>query len=287
MTRRCSILLLVFLACGAWKEKSAFSQDPGVEESQGGAKTVVIGGRKTFDHRLWDQALRKFVDAEGLVDYASFSKSKAFQNYLERLSKADAAGLENDKERLAFWINAYNALTIQGVLKTLPQDQKAWREYSIKDQKVNGQTLWKGMKFKVGGGRWSLDEIEHEIIRKQDGLRDPRIHVALVCAARGCPPLWNRAYTGKEVDEQLASAMRRFVKNRKNCLIDRDKRVIRISKVFEWYRKDFTDPGFSPRAESVAAFLAMSVDDPALSRTLRTYDWRLKYFDYDWKLNLQ
>lgn len=243
--------------------------------------------RRIFDHGLWDRVLRAHVDEAGNVDYAGIARSEAFREYLWRLSRTDAAGLANDRERLAFWINAYNALTIRAVLDTLPQDRDRWAEYSVQDVRVGGKSLWKGPVFDVGGGRRTLDAIEHDILRRQDGLRDPRIHVALVCAARGCPPLWNRAYTGAAIQEQLAAAMRRFVNNERQCAIDPARGLIRISRVFDWYRDDFSSPAFSPRAESVPAFLAMSVDDPALAAALQSRAWRFEYVEYDWKLNLR
>ncbi|MFQ5429453.1 MAG: DUF547 domain-containing protein [Phycisphaerae bacterium] len=263
---------------GASQAASAPQAEPGFKESW---------DRKSFDHGLWDRVAQRFVSGEGLVDYAGIRGSEAFKEYLYRLSKTDAAGLKDDHERLAFWINAYNVLTIEAVLRTLPEDRAKWPSYSIRSQRVGGQTLWKGLRFTVGGGQYTLDQIEHEVLRKRDGLRDPRIHVVLVCAARGCPPLWNHAYTGAKVKEQLAAALRRFVGNPKHCRIDRAQERIHISKIFDWYAKDFTDPRFSPHAKSVPAFLAEAVEDAKLSAALRSRGWRIDYFDYDWKLNLR
>jgi len=243
--------------------------------------------KKNFDHGLWDRLLREYVDDRGRVDYAGFAQSAAFGEYLHRLAKTDAAGLGNDHQRLAFWINAYNALTITAVLRTLPGDRTRWPAYRIKDQKIDGKDIWDALQFTVGGGRWTLNQIELEILRKQDGLRDPRIHVALVCAARGCPPLWNRAYTGRQIDAQLREALRRFVNNPQQCAINVKTHTIRISKVFQWYAADFTDPRFSPHADSIPAFLAMGVSDPAVAAALKSGKWQMEYFDYDWRLNIQ
>ena len=243
--------------------------------------------RKWFDHGLWDDVVSTFVNNQGLVNYDGIATSGAFHEYLYRLAKTDAAGLADDRQRLAFWINAYNALTLWAVLDTLPQDRTKWPEYSIKDQRIGGDNLWEGLRFTLGGGTWSLDEIEHEILRKQDGLRDPRIHVALVCGARGCPPLWNRAYTGEAIKVELDAAVRRFVSNPSQCSIDARTGVIRISKVFDWYGGDFRDSRFSPRADSIPAFLSAYVKDAALAKALRSQEWEMEYFDYDWKLNLQ
>jgi len=243
--------------------------------------------RSAFDHGLWGRVLGDHVDDEGLVDYAGIRRSDAFREYLYRLAQTDATGLRNDDERLAFWINAYNALTIKAVLDTLPQDQTAWPEYSIQDQRVGGRSIWKGISFKVGGRMLTLDEVEHSVLRKQEGLRDPRMHLALVCAARGCPALRNQAYTGEQVKRQLRSAVDRFLRDKTRCRIDAEAAVVHLSKVFEWYAEDFTDPSFSPHADSVVLFLAMSARNGDLARTLRGVDFEIQYLEYDWKLNVQ
>ncbi len=243
--------------------------------------------KSEFDHRLWDNALRRHVSELGLVDYAKLRGDRDFREYVFRLSRTDAAGLADDRQRLAFWINAYNALTIRAVLDSLPADPRDWAGYRISEQQVGGKSIWKGLTFTVGGGEWTLDGIEHGILRKKRGLRDPRIHVALVCAARGCPPLWNRAYDPKHVDRQLTQAMGRFVGDRRHCRIDLAARKIEINKVFDWYASDFTNPRFTPHAGSMPAFLAEYVSDPAQAKSLATGAWRIEYLEYDWRLNLR
>ena len=240
-----------------------------------------------FDHRLWDAVVRAHVNDKGRVDYAAVQKDEHFTRYLEQLETADAKSLKNADERLAFWINAYNALTLRAVLDTLPVDPKAWPKYKITDQKVNGKSIWKGREFDVGGERLTLDAIEHDVIRKRDGLRDPRIHVALVCAAKGCPYLWNRAYTGADVRDQLAAAMRRFCTNEKQLKLDKRAKSMKISKIFEWYGGDFMNTQFSPHAKSIPVFLAEFVSDPSTASSLRQGKWSREYFDYDWHLNIQ
>ena len=254
---------------------------------QGARASLQPAEMGEFDHKLWDGVLRDHVNDQGRVDYAAVQKDERFDRYLEQLEAADAKELKNADERLAFWINAYNALTIRAVLDTLPSDQSKWAEYKIIDQKVNGTSIWKGRKFDVGGEQHTLDDIEHNVIRKRDGLRDPRIHVALVCAAKGCPYLWNRAYTGAEVRDQLTAAMRRFCANDKQLKIDKTSRTIKISKIFEWYGGDFTNPKFSPHGKSIPIFLAEYVRDQAMVAALRQGKWTITYFEYDWHLNIQ
>lgn len=242
--------------------------------------------RRAFDHDLWDAVVRAHVNERGLVRYDRIGDDPRFKEYLYRLANTDAAGLADNHQRLAFWVNGYNALTIKAVLDTLPADQSGWPDYSIRDQKVDGRSIWKGLVFEIGGGQWTLDRIEHDILRRRDGLRDPRIHVAIVCAARGCPHLWNRAYDPKTMDEQLAMALRRYVNDPSQCRIDVANRTLTLTRIFDWYGEDFTSPRFSPNAPGIPDLIARHVSDPATADALRTRKWKLEYLDYDWKLNL-
>ena len=241
----------------------------------------------TISHANWDGALQTHVNDEGRVDYAGISQDARFTKYLSQLSETKAAALPNINDRLAFWINAYNALTIRAVLDTLPADRAAWPEYRIIEQKIDGESLWKGRAFDVGGERRTLDQIEHEILRKRDGLRDPRIHVALVCAARGCPRLWNRAFTGGKVREQLADAMRRFVNDPRQVSWDASANTMRASRILEWYGGDFTDPKFAPHAMTIGGFLADYANDTAWVAQLRDFKGKFAFNEYDWRLNIR
>ncbi len=275
------VMVICVANTGALRATTVRAEDP----MQRGQDTAP--DQRRFDHSHWDAVLTQHVDDHGRVNYSGIRDSRLFREYLANLEATPADQLIDDRDRLAFWINAYNALTIQAVLATLPADRSQWPDYRITEQKAKGKSIWKGMPFNVGGGRWTLDEIEHSILRKQDGLRDPRIHVALVCAARGCPPLWNRAYTGDQIDDQLVATMNRFVSNPRQCLIDLKRRSIRISKVFEWYGADFVDGKFMPHAASIPEFLASYVTDNAVAQALLASRWKVTYFDYDWKLNTQ
>lgn len=244
-------------------------------------------GKQHMDHALWDSLLQSHVNSRGRVDYAKMRQDARLPQYLEMLKATNAAQLANADEQLAFWINAYNALTIRAVLDTLPADQGKWAEYKIIDQKIGGKRIWKGRAFEVGGERRTLDEIEHEIIRKRDGLRDPRIHVALVCAARGCPSLWNHAYTGDKVRDQLADAMRRFVNDPDQVRWDGAKKSLTASKILEWYGGDFVSDAFSPHSETIGQFLADYANDTSMAAALRAFTGKIQFFEYDWRLNLQ
>ncbi len=232
-------------------------------------------GSAGFDHSTFDELLRRHVDAAGFVDYPAFAASEEFDRYLERLARADLTELDAD-ERLALWINAYNAWTIR-----LINDEG--RPESIKD--IN-KTLgflstggaWRMRFARVADEEWTLDEIEHEIIRVR--FDEPRIHFALVCAAIGCPPLRAEAYTGEALDQQLDGQARAFLRRspEKNRVVVEDRRVY-LSQIFDWYEEDFGDG-----REDLGRYLARWFDG-AEADLLRSGDFRVEYTDYDWDLN--
>lgn len=230
-----------------------------------------------FDHSEFDRLLARHVDEEGLVDYRAFAESEAFDAYLERLATADLEALD-ESERLALWINAYNAWTIR-----LINDEG--RPESIRDI---DRTLglfstggaWRVRFAEVAGETWTLDEIEHEIIRVR--FDEPRIHFALVCAALGCPPLRREAYTGAALDRQLDDQARRFLreapsKNR----VDADRRIAHLSRIFDWYEEDFGED-----EAALGRYLARWYEG-AQADVLRSGDFEIEYTDYDWSLNDQ
>jgi len=231
----------------------------------------------TFDHSAFDGLLRAYV-VRGLVDYDAFQASPSFAGYLRSLAAFDPAGLPR-AERLAFWINVYNAYTIQLINAHGERD-------SIRNINrlfgILGSGPWREPIAVVGGTAYDLDTIEHRIIRP--GFREPRIHFALVCAALGCPPLRSEAYSGARLEEQLEDQARTFLllspaKNR----IDVAKRAVYVSQVFRF--RDYEDD-FGGSRESVARFIARYYP-PGPERDLlesgRFEIW--EYTDYDWALN--
>lgn len=240
-----------------------------------------------FSHEPWNAVLAQHVDADGLVDYAGIREDERFAAYLEALKTADPDRLPDDAHRLAFWINAYNALTIHGVLAHLPEDPKDWPRFKATELQVDGRTLWQGMLFDVAGRQLTLDQIQHDIIRATPGLRDPRIHVALTCAARGGPPLMNEAFTADRLNRQLYARMRKQVNDSNRSRFDPGSRTVRLCRVFDWYKEDFSNPEFSPHARSVPDFISRYADDEGVARSLRSDPWTVAYEEFDWRLNLR
>jgi len=263
--------------------------------------------RVHFDHTLYDAGLRAHVNDAGLVDYAAIGKDAGFQEYLYRLANTDPAALAGDKARLAFWINAYNALVIQGVLQALPPKQAEWTRFNVLEVtepgfEEPGKGFFRGFRFMVGGRRYALDEIEHGVLLQRDewvksdrkfyasvgtGTPDPRIHFALVCAAKGCVKLRRGAYTSDAVDEQLDAAIAAFARDEARIRFDRAHKTMQVSQLLDWYGGDLRNPAFVPHAPSVPAFLADYVGDADLARSLRRDSWTVTWIHYDWSLNLQ
>ena len=180
---------------------------------------------------IFNDLLQKHVTNEGVVDYKKFNgpKLKKYLNYLEETT-VDVSWSNNKKK--AFWINAYNAYTIYLILHALNVEKIK----SITDIKKEGKTAW-GIPFvNVGGMMYSLDYIEHEVLRKT--LFDPRIHVGINCASRSCPKLSNIAFTEENIEPTLEALMSGFINDPyKNKITET---AVRISSIFKWFVKDFT-----------------------------------------------
>ncbi|UCC31571.1 MAG: DUF547 domain-containing protein [Phycisphaerales bacterium] len=260
-----------------------------------------------FRHDLWSSVLAEHVDEAGLVDYRAVRSDARFREYLYRLANTNPEKVGDAKARLAFWINAYNALAIQGVLETLPSDPTEWPRYSVLDVAIpgvreQGKGFFRGLRFMIGGRRYTLDEIEQAMLLQKPqwvaedaafyrsagvGRPDPRTHFALVCAAKGCVKLRREAYEAAEIDAQLDDAVRGFTRDRQRVVFDLRSRTMRISLLLDWYREDLTNPRYRPHAASVSEFLSRYVDDSELARSLAEDRWDTTYIGYDWKLNLQ
>lgn len=204
------------------------------------------------------------------VDYASLSRSQDLDALVAQLKAARPSRLGHHA-RLAFWINAYNLLTLDLVRRHHPIE-------SIKDIGSFLSPVWRMPLGEIEGVRISLDHIEHQILRKEG---EPRIHAALVCASKSCPPLLRRPFRGSTLEADLDEAMRRWLASRrKGVVIDRTAKTLRVSKIFRWFEDDFAARG-GVRAV-IAPYLA-----PADSAWLRGpgRSVPIQYFEYDWTLN--
>ena len=225
-----------------------------------------------FSHDLFDQVLQKYVDSQGRVDYAGLkSDPGTLESYLDLLAVNAPSDKATFQTGLAFWINAYNALTIKGVLDHYPTT-------SVRKIRLFGG-FFSRIKFQVGGRSYTLDNIEHDIIRYEYG--DPRIHFALVCASLGCPILEKRVFVPETLEERLDNATAKFINNSEKVRLDRENRVLYLSKIFEWYAEDFEDTH-----DSVINFIAEYLPETDAA-FLKKEKVQLQYLEYDWSLNVQ
>jgi len=236
---------------------------------------AVSTSATTVDHSAWNAMLGAYV-TDGMVDYDAFQRDPRFATYLGQLGRVQAASLARH-EQLAYWINVYNAYTIQ-LLNSRKQ------RTSIRNiNKVLGVTLkspWAEPIVRADRRTLTLDDVEHEIIRKQ--FKDPRIHVALVCAAMGCPPLRSEAFTADRVDAQLDDQARRFLAQRAKNRVDVTSGTVYGSPIFTWYRNDF-----GGTLEGVGAFWARYVSAGPEQELLRSGKFRWVDTEYDWRINMR
>jgi hypothetical protein len=223
------------------------------------------------NHAPWDALLKKYVDAAGMVDYRGFQQdSTALNDYLQQLATHLPSPAWSELERLAYWLNAYNAFTIQRVLRDYPI--RSIRELGGEQTLLN--TVWDQPFIVLGAEYYSLNDLEHRLIRRQ--FADNRIHFALVCAARSCPRLRNEAYTAAELNEQLEAQAWEFINNpSKNNLTPPEAPA--VSAIFDFYPGDFTKNGSSSVPELINRYAEQPIDVEA----------PLTYLAYDWALNEQ
>ena len=219
----------------------------------------------------WNRLLETYVTAEGWVDYAGLREREreALAGVIEEFAREDPAEMTVFR-RKAYWINVYNAVTVQAIVESYPLD-------SIKDLNTDEYNVWQDYGF--GPERVSLNDIEHEILRP---MGDPRIHAAIVCASRGCPPLRNQAY-GVSVpgglNGQLEDQCRRWINDPERGAAVRGG-VVYLSAVFEWFGEDFAGDARG-RIEWARRYAEGDLEralDPSLP--VRSLDW-------DWSLNAQ
>jgi hypothetical protein len=222
-------------------------------------------------HHAFTQILEHYVDSFGKVDYASLQRdSNVLNDYLSTLSNNPPNdSLWSRNEQLAYWINAYNAFTLQLIIRHYPIE-------SIKDITVVNiprvHSPWDIPFIRIGKQRLDLNHIEHDIIRGQ--FHASTAHFALVCAAESCPPLRREAFEARTLDAQLQDQGQRFVNDTRRNLTG-DPQRIQLSKIFDWYAADFTD------SLSLQHYLNQFADDTISDST------SIEYLDYDWKLNQQ
>ena len=260
-------LTIALLGLAGCAPEARVIESPLVERLEKGQTTSA----ETFDHSDWDALLRSTaLPAESKVRYSLFVERRAeLDRYLARIAEANVTKLGRD-EQMALLINAYNAYTVLLILEHYPNLT------SIKD--INNP--WKTKRYKVGGETLSLDDIEHGLLRPI--FKDPRIHFAVNCAAIGCPPLADFAFTGGELESQLNKVTVDALQNDAYVRVSEGK--LELTSILDWYGSDFTDASFKGNQESVAAYIA-DYAKPDVAQFIRAKSPSVKFIDYDWRLN--
>lgn len=233
--------------------------------------SISLYSQSGVSHSGFDQLLQKYVDDQGLVNYKGLrSERSRLKSYLAILEGNAPQKSWTRDQKLAYWINAYNAYTLDLILEHYPVESIKDIGSTIKIPFVS--TAWDIKFIKIGGKEYDLNNIEHGIIRKD--FDEPRIHFALVCAAVSCPKLQNRAYVPEKLDAQLTKAAKEFLNNpSKNSIKNANKAT--LSKLFNWYGGDFKKEG--TLIEYINRYA-----DTKLSKGA-DIDW----MDYNWQLNEQ
>lgn len=250
-----------------------------------GTGMMAAGTALDSNHTPYDSVLKDSVK-DGFVNYANLKKNThPLDQYLDHLSrvKRDEFKSWQENERLAYLINLYNAATLKLIVDHYPVE-------SIKDIGGFFRGPWSQKFIKLFGDTVTLGTLEHEILRKD--YDEPRIHVALVCAAKGCPPLREEAYTAAGLNAQLDDQSKTFLESPKGMRIDRSNKKVYLSSIFNWFGKDFINKytptsgfdGFNKTEQAVLNFCGRYVSEED-REYLQAGNYSIQYLDYDWSLN--
>lgn len=219
-------------------------------------------------HAEWTELLKLHVDAKGHVSYKGFKKDAArLDAYLKELSDCPPTSDWTANERMAYWINAYNAFTVQLIIDHYPV--KSIKDIGPRLSIPLVNSVWDVKFFKIGGKEMTLNQIEHDILRKE--FNEPRIHFAIVCASYSCPRLLNEAYLPSTLVRQLQAQAVEFINDPNRNTIAADH--LQLSSIFNWFKGDFTKKGTLP--DFIRTYAKVKVSDRA----------KVSFLDYDWSLN--
>jgi hypothetical protein len=239
-----------------------------------------MGGKTLSEYEALGQTLSdlldRYRDPVGNVNYMALLGDNTIVKHAESLANFNLDSLKTREERLAFWINSYNALSIYGVIKKIKSDPGFIKK---------GIGNWFGRvrffairKFNVGGKSYTLRTIENMIRRE---FTEPRIHFALNCSTLGCPVLKDGLYSAENLENELEEAARLYIRSNRGSRLDRDMRILHLSLIFKWYRNDFKATGKS-LVQYVAGYLQEEDAEYLLNneKVIKT-----RFIEYDWSLN--
>ncbi len=255
----------------------------------------------SFDHSYatYNSLLNRYV-INARVNYEGFINSRAkFETFLRTLGSVDENVFESwtEEQRLAFWINAYNAFTIKAIIDHYPIKRSFTLVgifYAPSDSILQIKGVWTKLQFRALGNMVTLDEIEHQILRKK--FNEPRIHMAINCASISCPDLRNEAYTPEKLEEQLADASINFINNPdKGVYVNEQSGKVKLSKIFKWFGDDFINNygskklfnNYSLKENAVLNFTSEYIESEEVKEYLMNNKLKIGYLGYDWHLNEQ
>ncbi len=238
---------------------------------------VALSTNCAQNNDIYNQLLKKYVK-NGLVNYKQLKKDKRLDEYTDILSKTNPTDFSHN-QKLAFWINAYNAFTLKVVAENYPIESIT--ELHTGGKIIGyllGKTVWDKKFIIINKKKYSLNDIEHKILRK---MNDPRIHFAIVCASISCPELRNEAYEAKKIDNQLSEQTKLFINDSTRNYFDVQHKRAHISKIFSWFGKDF---GSSDK--NILRFISKYLPGEISKNIIANInDWDISYNDYNWNLN--
>jgi hypothetical protein len=230
-------------------------------------------------HSKFTEILKDHL-TEGMVNYAALKEDGRLIEYTNFLESINPDTIKNDDLRLAYWINAYNAFTLKIISENYPLE-------SINDLHkgglilghILGTTIWDHEFIVINGKELSLNNIEHDIIRKE--FKEPRIHFALVCAAISCPLLRNEAYEGDKLNKQLEYEAFKFFRDVERNNFNDETKTAYLSKILSWFEEDFGN-----NDEEVLRYVANFAPEEFKESLINETDkWDIDYLSYNWDLN--
>jgi hypothetical protein len=231
-----------------------------------GLQAFASNGR-AVDNSLYGELLEKYVK-DGKVNYAGFkAEEDKLDRYLKILENVNPESLSRN-EQFVFYTNAYNAWTIKLILSGYPGVK------SIKDLGSLFKSPWKKKIVRIDGKVTTLDHVEHEILRPR--YKDPRVHFAINCAAKSCPPLRPEPFSANILDQQLDDSTRTFINNPKSYRLEGNE--LFVSRIFKWFSEDFNN-------DTLNFFIQYATGDLRKELEAKSDEINVQYLEYDWSLN--
>jgi hypothetical protein len=272
-------LLSIFILLGSCSTSTEFNFES--SESDTNQSPVTVAESTDFSYDDYAQVLTQYVNDEGQVDYQSLQQNRQpLDDFHQLVANLSPAVYESwtENEQIAFWVNIYNSLTLEAIIDNYPTE-------SIRD--IPG--VWKWLRFPVMGQELTLDEIEHEILRKQ--FDEARIHMGIVCASIGCPLLRREPFIGEKIEQQLDEQTLEFLAYERNFKIDKEENKVYLSSIFKWFGEDFkskysANNQFTGRDKerAVLNFVSQYLE-PQNQAYLTEGEYQISYSNYDWSLN--